>query len=126
MGEGKVDLRPGCELKRYTRLFEAETKEGAVMQAYALGKKLDGDLPHYECRRALTNATMREVHSYGESVFDFGPGDRVALHPATDAFMRGERYGTAFKSQHQTLTLVRIELDGGRIARFAPMLLRLL
>ena len=70
--------------------------------------------------------TIHEFHTYGESVLDFGAGDRVELHPGTDAWMRGERYGTVCKSQRQTMTLVRVELDSGRITRVPPSLLRLL
>ena len=68
---------------------------------------------------------MTDNHTYGESVLDFGAGDRVELHPATDARMRGERYGTVSKSQRGTRTLMRVELDSWRIARFSPSQLRL-
>ena len=49
-----------------------------------------------------------EVHSYGASVLDFGVGDRVELHPAADAWLAGERYGTVCGSQRGTMTLVQV------------------
>jgi hypothetical protein len=39
-------------------------------------------------------------------------GDRVELHPATDAWMRGERFGEVLRSsQYRAPTLVRVKLD---------------
>jgi hypothetical protein len=36
---------------------------------------------------------------------EFRPGDRVELHPATDLWIRGARYGTVVKIGTKTLTL---------------------
>ena len=38
---------------------------------------------------------------------DFGIGDRVQLHPATDAWMRGDRYGrvAAVRGSHVVLAM---------------------
>jgi hypothetical protein len=37
------------------------------------------------------------THFYGHSLSEFRVDDRVALHPATDLWMRGVRYGTVVK-----------------------------
>jgi len=49
---------------------------------------------------------------------DFQPGQRVQLHPATDAWMRGDRYGTVTKCGRK---YVHVTLErSGRTLRFAP------
>jgi len=45
-------------------------------------------------------------------------GLRVQLHPATDWFMRGARYGTIERAGHNHLS-VRLDATG-RIVRLAP------
>lgn len=45
-------------------------------------------------------------------------GDRVQAHPATDAWMRGDRYG-AVESVGRKRVHVRMDRSG-RILRFAP------
>jgi hypothetical protein len=48
-------------------------------------------------------------------------GQRVQLHPATDAWMRGDRYGTVVKLGR---TRVHVRMDAsGRILKLAPDLL---
>lgn len=48
----------------------------------------------------------------------FDVGDRVAVHPATEVWMRGDRYGTVAKIGH---AYVHVQMDGsGTIKRFAP------
>lgn len=45
---------------------------------------------------------------------DFGIGDRVQLHPATDAWMRGDRYGRVARVSNTYLTLA---MDSRRILK---------
>ena len=48
----------------------------------------------------------------------FQPEDRVQTHPATDAWMRGARYGTVEKVTKQ---FVHVRLDAtGTVVRFSP------
>lgn len=51
-------------------------------------------------------------------------GDRVKLHPATDAWMRGDRYGTVLRvSQRPTKEGFRwifVDGDSGRTYRIHP------
>ncbi len=48
---------------------------------------------------------------YGESVIDFSTGDRVELHPATDLWMQGARYGNVLKPrQYHNTTMVSSNL----------------
>jgi hypothetical protein len=46
------------------------------------------------------------------------PGGRVAIHPATDWFMRGERYGQVVTIGRKWIH-VRLERSG-RVVRFTP------
>ena len=48
---------------------------------------------------------------------DFTIGTRVQLHPATDLWMMGARYGTVVKV---TRTRVHVKLDTGRTVAMAP------
>ena len=51
-------------------------------------------------------------------VSDFSPGQRVQLHPATDTWMRGDRYGQVI---HLGRKLVLVELErSGRRKRIHP------
>ena len=55
-------------------------------------------------------------------------GDRVALHPATDEWMQGDRYGEIVRLTHYTAnkidpresawTIATVKLDSGRVRRF--------
>jgi hypothetical protein len=55
-----------------------------------------------------------------ETMSDFVKGDRVQLHPATDAWMAGDRYGTvAYGSKHATHVLVHCDRSD-RIRRMRP------
>lgn len=48
----------------------------------------------------------------------FKPGDRVELHPATDRWMRGDRFGTVVKLGRM---YVHIEMDrSGQTIKAAP------
>lgn len=50
-------------------------------------------------------------------------GTRVELHPATDAWMRGDRYGeiVAVVEKHGHVTSVRVRMDkSGRVLRLDP------
>ena len=52
------------------------------------------------------------------NVSDFKPGERVKAHPATDAFMRGDVYGTV---KAVGRTRVRVAMDrSGVIRAFHP------
>lgn len=44
------------------------------------------------------------------TVNDFKPGDRIQTHPATSAWMRGQRFGTVVRTGKHT---VIVELDRG-------------
>ncbi len=50
---------------------------------------------------------------------DFTKGDRIEMHPATDVWMRGARYGTVVGITRKNL---RVELDRheGKVCRVAP------
>ena len=37
---------------------------------------------------------MYNTHVYGQAVAEFCEGQRVALRPSSDAWMRGDRFGT--------------------------------
>lgn len=55
---------------------------------------------------------------YGTSVQDFKPGDRVQLHPATDNWMRGDKYGDVVKLGR---IFVMVKMDrSGRTLRCLP------
>ena len=48
-----------------------------------------------------------KIGEYGESVIDFGSGDRVELHPSLDLWIAGARYGNVLpaRSMHPYLLL---------------------
>jgi hypothetical protein len=49
---------------------------------------------------------------------DFKVGDRVEIHPATDLWMRGARFGTVTKIGRK---YVHVKLDNtGAVTHFAP------
>jgi hypothetical protein len=49
---------------------------------------------------------------------EFRPGERVQTHPATDDWMRGDRYGTVIAVGRR---YVAVRLDrSGRLRRFLP------
>ena len=51
----------------------------------------------------------------------FSVGDKVQLHPATDTWMRGDRYGTVAKV---TRSRVSVTLDvSGQTRKFNPSLI---
>ena len=54
---------------------------------------------------------------YLTSPADFIAGERVQLHPATDLWMSGAKYGTVVKT---TRTRVHVRLDIGRTVALAP------
>ena len=50
-------------------------------------------------------------------------GERVELHPGTDAWMRGDRYGeiVAVIEHHGRVASIRVKLDkSGRVLRLDP------
>jgi hypothetical protein len=47
------------------------------------------------------------------------PPQRVELHPGTDAWMRGDRFGTIRKLDKKNLVHVKMDRSG-RILRLAP------
>jgi len=54
----------------------------------------------------------------GFTTRDYKAGDRVQAHPATDTWMRGDRYGTVKKT---TRNSVHVDMDrSGRTVRFHP------
>lgn len=53
-----------------------------------------------------------------DSVKQFRVGDRVQLHPATDAWMMGDRFGTVIKIGRE---LLHVRMDrSGKLRRIAP------
>lgn len=42
---------------------------------------------------------------------EYAVGDRVEIHPGTDLWMRGARYGTVIGSSLTPLDRVKVELD---------------
>lgn len=55
------------------------------------------------------------------SLSEFKVGDRVQLHPVTDAWMRGDRYGTVTAIGRYS---VSVKLDkSGATRRIAPQLI---
>ncbi len=64
------------------------------------------------------------VHTYGTNVADFTVGTRVELHPATDAWMQGDRFGTVSSVGRK---YVRVTMDrSGRVLGKLPMHVRTL
>ncbi|ARQ95518.1 hypothetical protein I5G81_gp79 [Mycobacterium phage Shandong1] len=64
---------------------------------------------------------MHNTHVYGEAVTEFTVGGRVATHPATNAWLRGERFGKVVKLGRD---VVHVVLDAsGRKATFVPGML---
>jgi hypothetical protein len=55
--------------------------------------------------------------TYGSVPTDFAVGDRVELHPGTDLWARGARYGTIIKILPRVVK-VRLDVDPARIGRF--------
>lgn len=47
-------------------------------------------------------------------------GQRVQAHPATDSWMRGDRYGEVVKVIRRSRTVVVVRMDSGRVVRFHP------
>lgn len=54
-----------------------------------------------------------------DSLNAFGVGDRVELHPATDLWMRGARFGEVIRVGRKALT-VRLDAIPDRPARVRP------
>jgi len=49
--------------------------------------------------------------AYGYDGNGYNVNDRVEIHPATDLWMRGARYGTVTRMSLTTADRVRVELD---------------
>ncbi len=62
-------------------------------------------------------------HLYGRRPTDFAVGQRVALHPATDTWMRGDRYGTVIKIGRE---MVQLRLDSSRYLGISPHNIRII
>ena len=61
----------------------------------------------------------------GETQMNLKIGDRVQLHPATNEWMQGDRYGLLVRSSWSTenpgvITAWIVKLDSGRVRRFHP------
>lgn len=52
------------------------------------------------------------------SVLQFRIGDRVQLHPATDAWMMGDRFGTVVKIGRKLVHVLMVR--SGKVRRVAP------
>jgi hypothetical protein len=74
---------------------------------------LTAENPRFDSARFLKAARERaavtSVYQYDESCY--GVGDRVELHPATNLWMRGGRYGTVHGISCTPKDRVRVELD---------------
>lgn len=65
-----------------------------------------------------TAAPRRTKRNAAKVAHGFRKGDRVQAHPATDAWMSGDRYGDV---SSVTATKVRVRMDrSGRVRSFAP------
>lgn len=60
---------------------------------------------------------------YGSVPGDFKPGDRVELHPATDLWMAGARYGTVVSTGRKNV-VVDLDRLGRRKKEIRAYLLR--
>lgn len=60
-------------------------------------------------------------HLYGSHPKDFTPGQRVAIHPSTSAWLSGLRFATVVKIGHKH---VYVQLDNGKVRGHAPWQLR--
>jgi hypothetical protein len=63
-------------------------------------------------------ANMRSMPTEGPAPCGFEKGDRVQAHPATNAWMRGDRYGTVEAASSRKVQ-VRMDRSGKRL-NFAP------
>jgi len=72
-------------------------------------------------RRLRSKGGRTHYSSYGESVADFFPGERVELHPGTDLWMMGARFGSVASLGRK---YVRVALDHGRYVKVLPENLR--
>lgn len=54
------------------------------------------------------------------------PGERISIHPASDWFMRGERYATVIKTVHSLRIRVQGERSGKRFWITADHILEIL
>jgi hypothetical protein len=61
---------------------------------------------------------------YGLGLDDFAIGDRVELHPATNLWFRGARYGTVRKVGRKLITVHVDRIDGEK--SFPPQSLRIM
>ena len=64
------------------------------------------------------------THQYGSAAKEFSKGDRVALHPADDRFMRGVRYGTVTRIAKHCNGVCAVMDRTGKEDIFAPWKLR--
>lgn len=70
---------------------------------------------------------MLRIGEYGDSVLDFTSGDRVELHPATDLWAQGARYGNVLPTPYHrvmTVMMVRVDVDNLGVRYLAPRDLR--
>ena len=59
-----------------------------------------------------------KIYGPFDSLGRFAPGDRIEVHPATDTWMRGDRYGTVEAIGRKALA---VHLDrSGRRVRVSP------
>lgn len=56
-------------------------------------------------------STTNESIAYGYDGLGYGIGDRVELHPGTDLWMRGARYGIVVGMSLTERDRVRVKLD---------------
>jgi len=101
-------------------LIEAETSREVFLsrrdefeQHYAEGE-YDTLLPKkYQSGSSLHKQEMARLATMG-----FYKGERVSMHPATDAFMMGDRYGNVVKVGQK---LVHVKMDrSGKIRKVSP------
>lgn len=80
-----------------------------AMPGAHLGRRIKPD--------ALPEQARRFFNSFVSEVHDYATGERVELHPGTDAWMQGDRYGEVVKV---TPSWVYVRMDkSARTLRFA-------
>jgi hypothetical protein len=56
---------------------------------------------------------------FGSPYASFAPGDRVELHPCTDRWMMGDRYGRIVKADNDESWRVKLDVSGKTLSFLA-------
>jgi hypothetical protein len=66
----------------------------------------------------MSRAEKRQMIDIGFTTKDYAKGARVQAHPATDTWMRGDRYGTVVSVGKR---LIHVRMDrSNRVVKFTP------